>query len=166
MKNHFAYFSIRFLAVLLAGLFLLLLRASAQNPVSALLTPQFASPWELSKLVFWPLLLAASIPLRDGGKFSSRLPWLTVAPVTAVLIFWVLSALEPGPGVYLLTWIVLSAAALALVQRGILAEGDRSVWMVLAVAMGILYIVLTFLPPMIGPFLDPSDVAAMATIPC
>jgi hypothetical protein len=104
--------------------------------------------------------------LRDGGKFSSRLPWLTVAPVTAVLIFWVLSALEPGPGVYLLTWIVLSAAALALVQRGILAEGDRSVWMVLAVAMGILYIVLTFLPPMIGPFLDPSDVAAMATIPC
>lgn len=166
MKNRFTHFSIRFLVVLLAGLFLLLLRTSAQNPFCALLTPQFTSPWELSKLVYWPLLLAAAIPLRDGGKFSARLPWLTAAPVTAVLIFWVLSALEPGPGVYLLIWVVLSAVALALAQRGVLAEGDRSVWLVLAAAMGILYIVLTFLPPMIGPFLDPSDVAAMATIPC
>ncbi|MEA4941004.1 MAG: hypothetical protein VB094_00505 [Oscillibacter sp.] len=166
MKNRFAYFSIRFLSVLLAGVFLLLLRTVTQNPVCALLTPQFASPWELSKLVFWPLLLAAAIPLRDGGKLLSRLPWLTVAPVTAVLIFWALAALKPGPGVYLLIWVVLSAAALALAQRGVLAGGDRSVWLVLAVAMGILYIVLTFLPPVIGPFLDPSDVAAMATIPC
>ncbi|BAK99354.1 hypothetical protein OBV_21560 [Oscillibacter valericigenes Sjm18-20] len=166
MKNRFTHFSIRFLVILLAGLFLLLLRTSAHNPVCALLTPQFTSPWELSKLVYWPLLLAAAIPLRDGGKFLARLPWLTVAPVTAVLIFWALSALEPGPGVYLLIWVVLSAVALTLAQRGVLAEGDRSVWLVLAAAMGILYIVLTFLPPMIGPFLDPSDVAAMATIPC
>jgi len=166
MKNRFAHFSIRFLSVLLAGVFLLLLRTVAQNPVCALVTPQFASPWELSKLVFWPFLLAAAIPLRDGGKFLSRLPWLTMASVAAVLIFWALSTLKPGPGVYLLIWVVLSAAALALAQRGVLAGGDRSVWLILAAAMGILYIVLTFLPPVIGPFLDPSDVAAMATIPC
>ena len=165
MKNHFVHFSIRFLVVLLAGLFLLLLRAATQSPVFAVLMPQFASPWELSKLMYWPLLLAAAIPLRDGGKFSSRLPWLTVAPITAVLLFWALSALKPGPGPYLVAWVVLAAIALMLAQRGVLAKGDRSVWMVLVAAMGILYIVLTFLPPMIGPFLDPTDGAAMATIP-
>lgn len=165
MKNHFVHFSIRFLIVLLAGLFLLLLRAATQNPVFAVLTPQFASPWELSKLLYWPLLLAAVIPLRDGGKFSSRLPWLTVAPVTAMLLFWALSALKPGPSPYLVAWVVLAAITLMLAQRGTRIKGDRSVWMVLAVAMGILYIVLTFLPPMIGPFLDPTDVAAMAIIP-
>lgn len=166
MKNRFANFSIRFLTVLLAGLFLLLLRSAARGPVFAPLTPQFASPWELSKLAFWPLLLAAAIPLRDDGRFFSRLPWLTITPLAAVLIFWVMSAQRPGPGVYLLVWIVFSAAALALCQRGVLTKGDRSVWLVLAAAMGILYIVLTFLPPAMGPFLDPADVAAMATIPC
>ncbi|MEA4994141.1 MAG: hypothetical protein VB060_09990 [Oscillibacter sp.] len=166
MKNRFAHFSIRFLTVLLAGLFLLLLRSVGSNPVFAVLTPRFASPWELGKLLFWPLLLAAVIPFRDGGKFSERLPWLTLTPLAAVLIFWALTAVRPGPGAYLLAWIVLSAMALALAQRGILSKGDRSVWMVLAVAMGILFIMLTFLPPAFGPFLDPTDVAAMATIPC
>lgn len=166
MKNGFAHFSIRFLTAVLAGLFLLLLRAAAHNPVFALLTPQFASPWELGKLLYWPLLLAAAIPLRQGGKFSERLPWLTLAPLAAVLVFWALSALRPGPGVYLLVWIVLSAAALALAQRGILSKGNRDLWLVLTVALGILYIVLTFLPPGLGPFLDSADVAAMATIPC
>ena len=165
MKNGFVHFSIRFLTAVLAGLFLLLLRAAVQNPVFALLTPQFASPWELGKLLYWPLLLAAAIPLRKGGKFSERLPWLTLAPLAAVLVFWALSALRPGPGAYLLAWIVLCAAALALAQRGVLSKGNRDLWMVLAIALGILYIVLTFLPPALGPFLDSADVAAMATIP-
>lgn len=166
MKNRFVYFSIRFVTLVLAGLFMLLLRAAAENPLCAVLTPRFASPWELSKLAFWPLLLALLIPLRDDGKFRAKLAWPVLVPLAAVLVFWMLSPLRPGAGVYLMIWLVLGAAGLVLAQRGVLAKGDRAVWLVLAAAMAVLYVALTFLPPMLGPFLDPSDVAAMATIPC
>lgn len=168
MKNHFASFTVRFLAILILGIFLLLLRAVAHDPVTAWFIPQFASPWELSKLVYWPLLLAALLPTEKSGlqkRVAATLPWLVITPMAALAIYWGLSAIRPGPGAYLLVWIILSAAALLLSQRGALSAGDRSIWLVLAAALGILYIVLTFLPPMAGPFLDPSDVAAMATIP-
>lgn len=166
MKHRFVQFSIRFLTAVLAGLFLLLLRAEVQNPVFAVLTPRFASPWELGKLVFWPLLLSALLPLREEEGFSARLPWLSIAPLAAVLVFWGLTAVDPGPGAYLLACIVLLALALALARRGVLSTGNRDLWLVLAVALGVLYVILTFLPPALGPFLDMADVAAMATIPC
>ena len=165
MKNAFTHFSIRFLAALLAGLFLLLLRSAMQDPVCAVLTPRNAGPWELSKLVYWPLLLAMALPLPGEGGISARLPWVTAAPVTAVLALWALAALELGPGACAAVWVALCAAALGLAQRGVLAKGDRSVWLVLAAAMGVLYVVFTLLPPMAGPFLDPADAAAMAVIP-
>lgn len=168
MKNRFAVFSIRFLAILLLGIFLLLLHAVAHNPICAVFTPRCASPWELSKLVYWPMLVAFAIPTNDGGgkkkESASWLPWQVIGPGAAVAIFWVFSAFRPGAGVYLLTWIIVSAVALTLALYGVLASTDRSVWMVLIVALGIAYIILTFLPPMVGPFLDPTDVAALATI--
>ena len=115
--------------------------------------------------MYWPLLLAMALPLPGEGGISARLPWVTAAPVTAVLALWALSALELGPGACAAVWVALCAAALGLAQRGVLAKGDRSVWLVLAAAMGVLYVVFTLLPPMAGPFLDPADAAAMAVIP-
>ena len=96
MKNAFTHFSIRFLAALLAGLFLLLLRSAMQDPVCAVLTPRNAGPWELSKLVYWPLLLAMALPLPGEGGISARLPWVTAAPVTAVLALWALLGFLSG----------------------------------------------------------------------
>lgn len=167
MKNQLKDFPIRYLLVLLLGLFLLLLRSMAHDPVSAVFLPQFASPWELSKLAYWPLLAAMVATARgDGGVkacLARRAVWLTVAPVTAFLVFWAISALEPGAGAYLLVLVVLSAAALLLpAQTG---GKEQGLWLVLLVALGAAYILLTFLPPMWGPFLDPSDVSAMARIP-
>ena len=168
MKNRFGYFSARYLAAVLLGLFLLLLRAMTQNPVSAVFAPQCASPWELSKLAFWPLLAATALTGRmDGGVGKAvrrELPWLVLTPAVLVLVLWALSALEPGPGLLILTWMVALALSVALSQMDT-SVGKGSVWPVLAVALGALYIVLTFLPPLAGPFLDPADVAAMATIP-
>lgn len=165
MKNDFAHFTIRFLAALLGGLFLLLLRSAAGDPVSAVLTPRSAAPWELSKLVFWPMALAISLPLPGEGGPVRRVPWLSAAPLAAVALLWAAQPLERGPGVCLLIWVSLCAAALALAQRGALSRGDRSVWLVLAAALAVLYALFTLLPPMTGPFLDPADAAAMAVIP-
>lgn len=168
MKNRFEYFAIRLLTVLLLGILLLLLRAMTHNPISAVLTPQNISPWELSKLVFWPLLAAAAVtmPLSGGKKrLGGMLPWLVIAPAAAVLVFWALSAVSRSPGPYLLVWFVLSALAVFLAQRGVPAAGEDAVWLMLLAAMTLLYVVLTFLPAAIGPFLDPTDVAAMAVIP-
>ena len=44
--------------------------------------------------------------------------------------------------------------------------GRWPLWPVLALALVGFYILLTYLPLYWGPFLDPRDVAAMATIPC
>ena len=170
MKNRFTVFSIRFLTILLFGMFLLLLRAVASNPVCAIFAPRCASAWELSKMVYWPMLIALAMTRGTEGdaqkKAVSWLPWMVITPAVTVAAFWGLSMLQPGPGIYLLVWIIVCAIALALMQRGVLSSLDRSIWLVLTVALGIAYIILTFLPPMCGPFIDPTDVAAMATIPC
>ena len=51
--------AIRYLAAIVCGLLLLMLRggAAAGSGPLAVLVPRAPSPWELSKLAFWPLVL-------------------------------------------------------------------------------------------------------------
>lgn len=169
MKNRSECFFVRFLAVLLLGLLFLLAHNMTSDPITAVFVPQIFSPWEMSKLAFWPLLIGIAIsgPLSGGAKKTLRAlaPWLVIAPIAVMLIFWGLNVFHPSPAVYLLAWVVAMALVLALAQTDILGDKDGKIWVVLACIMALLYVVLTFLPPMAGPFLDPSDVAAMATIP-
>lgn len=164
MKN-FNRFAIRFLAVILIGLLLLLLHGCGF--AGNIFTPKYASPWELSKLVYWPLLASALLTSHLSGGMkktmeNAAMP-LVVTPMVLFLVFWAILKLQPAGGIYLLLWVVGSVIGAALADQ---ERKNQSVWLVLAVAMGVLYIIFTFLPPEIGPFLDPTDVAAMGTIPC
>ena len=60
-------FALRYLAAaVVCGLALLLLHSTAQAGLPAAFVPQCPSPWELSKLAFWPLLAAWVLTGRLG----------------------------------------------------------------------------------------------------
>lgn len=54
MRDPFNRFALRYLAAVVCGLALLLLHSTAQSGLPAAFVPQCPSPWELSKLAFWP----------------------------------------------------------------------------------------------------------------
>ena len=63
--------ALRYLAAIVCGLLLLMLRGEAAAGSSgplAVLVPQAPSPWELSKLAFWPLVLV----WLAGGEVPGR----------------------------------------------------------------------------------------------
>ena len=166
MKDHFNRFAVRYLTALLLGLLALLLHAWADNPLLGIFMPRCSSPWELSKLAYWPMLAALLLTshLTDGlrATVGKALPSLTLTAPLLFLMYWLISGLEPAWGVYLLLWIAAAAIGTALSDRG----KAGGVWLVLAVALGAIYVIFSFLPPTFGPFLDPHSAAAMATIPC
>lgn len=69
MRDPFNRFALRYLAAVVCGLALLLLHSTAQSGLPAAFVPQCPSPWELSKLAFWPLLarLGADRPAGQGS---------------------------------------------------------------------------------------------------
>lgn len=165
MKDRFNRFAVRFLTALLLGLLALLLHSWAANPLLGIFMPRCGSPWELSKLAYWPLLAALVLTGHLSGgvraAVSAALPCLTLTPPALFLVYWLISGLEPAWGVCLLLWFVAMAIGAALADRG---KGG-GVWLVLAAALGALYVIFSFCPPALGPFLDPQSAAAMATIP-
>jgi uncharacterized protein YqgC (DUF456 family) len=165
MKDRFNRFAVRFLIALLLGLASLLLHSWADVPLIGIFLPRWSSPWELSKLGYWPLLAALVLTARASGGLRATLgpalPCLCLTGPALFLLYWLLSGLEPSWGVYLLVWVAASAIATALSDRGT----PNGVWAVLAAALGALYGVFSFCPPTFGPFLDPASAAAMATIP-
>lgn len=66
MRDPFNRFALRYLAAVVCGLALLLLHSTAQSGLPAAFVPQCPSPWELSKLAFWPLLAAWVLTGRLG----------------------------------------------------------------------------------------------------
>lgn len=168
MKNQFNRFALRFLTTLLFGVALLAMHGR-QGPLAAVLAPRNLCPWELSKLAYWPMLVALALSgLLSGGirkTLERALPCLVLTPTVLFFALWVISLLEPGAGVYLLVWMIAVALGLALGDQEKLPEIQRPLWRVLAVALGVCYVLFAFFPPAVGPFLDPSDVSAMATIP-
>ena len=164
MKHPFNRFAVRYLASVLLGLLALMLHGSVQGGILAVVVPQAPSPWELSKLVFWPLLVVSLLSgwKRENG-LGRQLPMLVIAPVVMTLLCWALLSLGGSGPLCLVVWMCVTAAALAV---GVPEKlGRWPVWPVLVLALVGFYILLTYLPLYWGPFLDPRDVAAMATIP-
>ncbi len=167
MKYSFNRFAVRYLLVL--GLGLVLLTLHGAGGLGKVLAPQFAGPWELSKLGYWPMLgaLALSGAFREGGRVRcSALVVLVLTPAAIFLLSWLFSALDPEGGIYLVTWLVCVTLGAALAERCPVCGRQGSIWLVLAVAWAALYVIFAFFPPAVGPFLDPAAAAAMAPIPC
>ena len=118
-----------------------LLHRTFPCPLTALLAPANGSPWEMGKLLFWPYLPAV-MPLCMAG------------------LCWLL------PGRWLRLWSLVLAGGLTL-HGTVLSRrvpGGELVWYVLAILVGIAYLLLTVGAPDIGPFADPAA-AAMGAIP-
>jgi len=168
MKQSFNHFAIQFLSAILLGLLLVALHSRILGGFFAIFVPKFASPWELSKLIYWPML--GSVLFTQQAKTSAWEPGraaacLVLTPMALFLLCWCLSLLNLSSGVYVLLWILVMASGMLAATMG---DADRKlspVWLVLAVALGMLYVIFSYMPPQWGPFLDPTDVAAMARIP-
>ena len=137
-----------FLASVVLGLLLLWLRSRfAANP-----------------LVFWPYLGGALVIWRGTAAGASRgghCMLLLLMPLVTVLAGWLCHL----GGSYL--WAAVLAAGIALYAAVLRKKvwGGELLWYTLAILLGIAYILFSVLPPIGGPFTDPADVAAMATIP-
>ena len=127
-----------------------LLHRTFPCPLTALLAPANGSPWEMGKLLFWPYLPAALVICL----------LLAAMPLCMAGLCWLL------PGRWLRLWSLVLAGGLTL-HGTVLSRrvpGGELVWYVLAILVGIAYLLLTVGAPDIGPFADPAA-AAMGTIP-
>lgn len=157
-------------AFLLAAAAAVLLRGLAQAlpcPATEVLSPMNESPWELGKLVFWPYLAAALLLWRlepeDGTSRGGHCAALLAATALMILLCRLLWGVMP-------LWLLFSAAAAGgmalyhfLLRRRL--RGGELVWYLLAILMGVAYLILTALPLTGGIFLDPRDAAVMGVIP-
>lgn len=163
MKERFDRFVLRFIMVLLFGLLLMTLRGRG---VLAVFTPRYASPWELGKLVYWPMLAAFSLTAQWSGGWKRTLRAASPAIVLTSLALQgccrAVQPLHPAAAVLILLWVIAAAIGTALADQG---KNHAAVWLPFLLAEGVLFAVFTLWVPQFGPFLDPKDVAAMDIIP-
>lgn len=140
-----------------------LLHRTFPCPLTALLTPVNGSPWEMGKLLYWPYLPAALViwrmtPERQGRGGHCLL--LAAMPLCMTGLCWLL----PGRGLRL--WSLILAGGLTLHGQVLVRRlrGGELLWYVLAILLGIAYLLLTVRAPSAGPFADPSA-PVMAAIP-
>lgn len=165
MKHPFNRFAVRYLAAVLLGILALLLHGAVRGGPLAVLVPQAPSPWELSKLAFWPMLGSFALAGwlgRGCCPLRRDLPAVVLTPAVMTLLCWAVFALQWKGSTCLAVWTALLAVGCAAPVR----TEKAAFWAVLAAALAGFYILLTYLPFYWGPFLDPRDVAAMATLPC
>lgn len=160
MKDRFLSFALRDLMALLTGLFLMLLHGAVEQGILAAFVPQSTAPWELSKLVFWPLALCA-VAGRFGGDrvpISRDLPALVLAPLGMALLCRVAQALGSGGRPCVAIWAAVLTAALAFGPDG---RRLRYAWAALAVVLAGAYVLLALQPTLWRPFLLPGIAAAV-----
>lgn len=154
MRDTIDRIALRYLAAVLLGLLLLLLHGAVQGGPAAVLVPQRASPWELSKLVFWPMLGAGLATCRLGRAPRSPvrdLPAAVLAPLTAAAVNWAVRSAGGSGRLCLAVWGLALAAGVAFGPDG--TRWPR-LWTALCAALGAAYVVLTFLAPPWGLFLE------------
>lgn len=139
----------------MCGLALLLLHSTAQSGLPAAFVPQCPSPWELSKLAFWPLLAAWVLTGRLGRErrtLLQDLPAAVLTPLAMTAACWGLAAAGGNGAASLAVWAVLLAAARPSART---EESTRGCGQPLALLLAGLYMLLTFTPPGWGPFVNP-----------
>ena len=120
MRDPFNRFALRYLAAVVCGLALLLLHSTAQSGLPAAFVPQCPSPWELSKLAFWPLLAAWVLTGRLGRErrtLLQDLPAVVLTPLAMTAACWGLAAAGGNGAASLAVWAVLLAAGSLLPGR-------------------------------------------------
>ena len=164
VKEPFTRFALRFPLTLGLGAVLLLLHDALSGGVLGALLPKNASAWELSKLAFFPPLLCLALTSRQSGGLRATLRRAAMPVFLAALLMagtgTLASSLTQDTAALMLLWIVLTALTLALAERW----RGGPVWTVLLAALGVAYILFSFRPPCLPPFLEPGDAAAMAPI--
>lgn len=169
MKNPFYRLVTGFLCAAVVGLVLAAVYGKLPCVVTAVLAPCFQSPWELSKLAYFPLLCAVALTRstakKDRVPLRADLMLLSLTPLALFFALWATAPLEIG-NLRLLLWLAVLLAGFLVTGRVKQAGKNDSVWWALVVALGVAYVLFTLFPPAMGPFLDPRDVAAMATLPC
>ena len=142
----------------------LLLHDALSGGVLGALLPKNASAWELSKLAFFPPLLCLALTSRQSGGLRATLRRAAMPVFLAALLMagigTLAGSLTQDTAALMLLWIVLTALTLALAERW----RGGPVWTVLLAALGVAYILFSFRPPCLPPFLEPGDAAAMAPI--
>lgn len=91
MRDSIDRVALRYLGAVLLGLLLLVLHNTVQGGPAAVLVPQGASAWELSKLVYWPMLGACLATGRLGRAprpFRGDLPAVVLASLGATAANW------------------------------------------------------------------------------
>lgn len=155
MKDTIDRVALRYLAAVLLGLVLLLLHHAVRGGPAAVLVPQRASPWELSKLVFWPMLGACVLTSRLGrapGPLARDLPAAVLASLAAAAVNWAVLSAGGSGRLCLAVWAAALAAGLAFGPDG--ARRPRT-WTALSAVLAAAYLLLTFFVPPWGPFLAP-----------
>lgn len=123
------------------------------------------STWEHMKLLFWPMLLFATVQhafFRDradfwGVKLRGSLMGVSLIPI----IFYTYNGvIGPSPDWFNITIFFISAAVTYLYELHLLrTEKTRYAFPKLAITalciIALLFIIFTFLPPRIGIFKDP-----------
>lgn len=153
MKKTFNRYAVQFVAALAAGLLLLLLHGPVRGGLPAVFVPQFPSGWELSKLLFWPLLLIGLVSSRwEKQPLVQYLPAVVLAPLLQALMSWGVLAAGGNGAICLVFWVAILAVALAFEPK---CGKHPVLWAVLTLALVGLYMLLTFTPPAWGPFWNP-----------
>ena len=164
VKEPFSRFALRFPLTLGLGAVMLLLHDSLASGLFGALLPRNASAWELSKLAFFPPLLCLALTSRQSGGLRATLRRAAMPVFLAALLMagigTLAGSLTQDTAALMLLWIVLTALTLALAERW----RGGPVWTVLLAALGVAYILFSFRPPCLPPFLEPGDAAAMAPI--
>ena len=155
MRDPIDRVALRYLAAVLLGLVMLLLHDTVRGGPAAVLVPQRASPWELSKLVFWPMLGGCLLTCRLGrapGPPVRDLPAAVAAALAAAAVNWAVLAAGGSGRLCLAVWAAALAAGLAFGPDG---TRRPRLWTALCAALGAAYVLLTVFAPAWGPFLDP-----------
>ena len=146
MRDSVDRVALRYLTAVLLGLVMLLLHGAVQGGPAAVLVPQRASPWELSKLVFWPMLgacLATSRLGRSPGPVIRDLPAVVLSALGAAAVNWAVLSAGGSGQLCLAVWAAALAAGLAFGPAG--ARWPR-LWLVLCLILAAVYVLLTFIP--------------------
>ena len=154
-----------FLLMAAAALLLHCLAIALPCPATAVVAPVCASPWELGKRVFWPYLCGTLLlwRLEPAGCRGSHCAALLSAAVLMILLCRLNSGYFPTA----LCWMLSTGSGLLL--HGLVLHhrlrGGALLWYLLAILLGVAYLLLTAIPLTGGIFLDPRDAAAIAAIP-
>lgn len=157
-----AGYTLAFLVGCAGATLLWAMRVKLDDPLCRTLSPVCASPWEMGKAAFFPLLAVSPLLWRweRGGSRGGLCCMALAGTVIAVVLTW-WTPLPPA---------AVTAAALAgavtlygLVLRRL--SDMAAVWGTAVVVMAVAYILLTLRHPMTRLFLPGDDVAVLAGIP-